>query len=84
MHDNLMKTRRGLDGEVLTLLSNLVSQMEAEASADEADYQAYMTWYCCIGKVAAQIVIAATVVYLSNHCETFFSMFATNSLAFFP
>ena len=50
MHDNLMKTRRGLDGEVLTLLSNLVSQMEAEASADEADYQAYMTWYCCFAK----------------------------------
>ena len=31
--------------KVLTLLSNLVSQMEAEASADEADYQAYMTWF---------------------------------------
>jgi len=31
--------------KVLTLLSNLVSQMEAEAAADEADYQAYMTWF---------------------------------------
>jgi chromosome segregation ATPase len=31
--------------KVLTLLSNLVSQMEAEASADEADYQAFMTWF---------------------------------------
>jgi chromosome segregation ATPase len=31
--------------KVLTLLSNLVSAIDSEATADEADYQAYMSWF---------------------------------------
>lgn len=31
--------------KVLTLLSNLVSAIDSEASADEGDYQAYMSWF---------------------------------------
>jgi chromosome segregation ATPase len=31
--------------KVLTLLSNLVSTIDSEATADESDYQAYMAWF---------------------------------------
>ena len=30
--------------EVLTMLSNLVSQIDAESTADDADYQAFLSW----------------------------------------